>query len=88
MTATGHEPPEFECIDCDRYFGSQQAVNQHMDALDHWGGYPCDDCSDTFSDEKNLREHEEVKHFYCSPCDQYFQSYDNIRTVRPRFPAR
>ncbi|RMI99085.1 hypothetical protein BHE90_017173 [Fusarium euwallaceae] len=36
MDATGHNPPDFECDTCDRYFGNQHAVNQHMTDVDHW----------------------------------------------------
>lgn len=81
MAAKRHEPPAFECDRCDRYFQSESAVNQHMDALGHWDGsdYECDDCSGVFSDEEHLRDHEVVEHFYCDPCDQYFQSYNNIK---------
>jgi hypothetical protein len=33
--ATDHLPPEFECDTCPRWFGSQQACNQHMRDKSH-----------------------------------------------------
>ena len=61
-----------------------------MDALDHWGDdnddyymYECDDCYDTFSDKETLRDHEAEVHYYCDPCDRYFQNYNNISVASP-----
>ncbi|KAH8171557.1 c2H2-type zinc finger domain-containing protein [Sarocladium implicatum] len=86
MKATGHEPPPFECNYCDRFFASQKAVNQHMDALNHWNitEYECDieSCSDAFSEEGDLREHEVTEHYYCDDCDQFFQDYNSIKHHR------
>ncbi|KAL5936775.1 hypothetical protein ACKVV1_011469, partial [Pyricularia oryzae] len=58
-----------------------EAVNQHMDALGHWAEseYECDDCSDAFSEEENLRDHEISEHFYCDLHDRYFQDENSIR---------
>ncbi|KFH41731.1 Zinc finger protein OZF-like protein [Hapsidospora chrysogenum ATCC 11550] len=88
MDATGHVPPAFECDTCDRYFGSQHAVIQHMTALGHWAessesgqpplGFACDDCDAAFYDEEDLRGHEVKAHLYCHDCDRYFQSWNNI----------
>ncbi|WYZ40882.1 hypothetical protein EsH8_IV_001223 [Colletotrichum jinshuiense] len=58
-----------------------------MDFMGHWDDsfseespqYECDDCSDGFSDEEDLRDHEVEVHHYCDPCRRYFQSYNNIR---------
>lgn len=97
MNAVGHCPPDFECDTCDRYFGSEQAVNQHMNAMEHWAEssefseseepeLECDDCEDTFYDEDDLRDHETKKHFYCDPCDRYFQDYNSINQVFPVSP--
>ncbi|EJP61119.1 zinc finger protein [Beauveria bassiana ARSEF 2860] len=86
MDATGHYPPDFECDTCDRYFGSQHAVDQHMTDLGHWAesseadepDYECDDCNASFYDEEDLRDHDVKEHFYCDPCDRYFQCWGNI----------
>ncbi|KFA80211.1 hypothetical protein S40288_09890 [Stachybotrys chartarum IBT 40288] len=61
LKAKGHQAPPFECNCCDRYFGGQHAVEQHMNALGHWVDedyYECDDCSETFPDEQELHDHE------------------------------
>ncbi|KAK6209831.1 zinc finger protein [Colletotrichum tabaci] len=87
LDATGHWVPDSECDTCDRFFGSRQAVEQHMDALSHWADdcssegaeHECDDCSDCFSDEEDLRDHEVQEHYFCQPCDRYFQNYNNVR---------
>ncbi|KAK1585442.1 uncharacterized protein LY79DRAFT_268288 [Colletotrichum navitas] len=88
LNATGHQVPSNECDTCDRFFGSSQAVQQHMNALNHWASdvsdddgpvFECDDCYDCFSDEDDLREHEVQDHYYCDPCDRYFQNHNNIR---------
>ncbi|KAJ0160502.1 MDS1 and EVI1 complex locus protein EVI1 [Colletotrichum tanaceti] len=87
LDATGHDVPDNECDSCDRYFGSRQAVEQHMNALCHWtqdsssegAEYQCDDCSDCFSEEEDLHDHEVRDHYYCDPCDRYFQNHNNIR---------
>ncbi|GKT47751.1 PR domain zinc finger protein 16 [Colletotrichum spaethianum] len=87
LNATGHQIPLNECESCDRYFCNRHAVEQHMDALSHWAsdvdtddpGYECDDCSDCFSDEEDLRDHEVQDHHYCDPCDRYFKNYNSIR---------
>ncbi|KAF7514855.1 hypothetical protein G7054_g14943 [Neopestalotiopsis clavispora] len=34
VAAKFHEMPDFECDTCHRYYGSQHAVDQYMDALD------------------------------------------------------
>ncbi|GAB0145854.1 hypothetical protein EsHS_00006273 [Epichloe bromicola] len=86
MDATGHCPPDYECQTCDRYFGSWHAVCQHMTDVGHWAEssesdgpeYQCDDCGDAFYNEADLRDHEVEEHFYCDPCDRYFQSSNNI----------
>ncbi|ROT35422.1 hypothetical protein SODALDRAFT_65686 [Sodiomyces alkalinus F11] len=74
--------PEFECNTCGRDFGSHQALNLHMDALDHGVDHECDDCSDIFSDEEDLRDHELSEHYYCDPCDKYFGGWNAINNHR------
>ncbi|EWY79369.1 hypothetical protein FOYG_17469 [Fusarium oxysporum NRRL 32931] len=89
MNATGHEAPEFECETCDRYFGSQKAVEQHMNDLDHWDEssesedivYECDHCDDKFDDENELHNHEAQDHFYCVLCSRPFQDRHSITQV-------
>ncbi|KAL0929921.1 zinc finger protein [Colletotrichum truncatum] len=91
VAAKFHEVPDFECDSCDRYFQSQQAVEQHMNALDHWAesasdeaDYYCDydSCSEGFGDEEELRNHEIEEHFYCDSCDREFQDLNSIKMHR------
>ncbi|GJC86082.1 PR domain zinc finger protein 16 [Colletotrichum liriopes] len=87
LDATGHQIPANECDSCDRFFCTRHAVEQHMNALSHWASdvsdndpeHECDDCSDCFSDEEDLRDHEVQNHYYCKPCNRYFQNHNNIR---------
>ncbi|OHW96406.1 zinc finger protein [Colletotrichum incanum] len=91
VAAKFHQVPDFECESCERYFNSQKAVEQHMDALDHWAdsasdepGHYCDydACSEVFDDEEELRDHEVEEHFYCDPCDREFQDLNSIKMHR------
>lgn len=96
LAAKYHEVPDFECDSCDRYFGSQRAVEQHMDALGHWadsasdepGHYrdhtycSCYQCGEFFRDDEEMRDHEIRDHFYCVECDRQFESLNNINMVR------
>ncbi|KAF9869302.1 hypothetical protein CkaCkLH20_13219 [Colletotrichum karsti] len=86
LDATGHDIPDFECETCDRYFHSQGAVEQHMNALNHWADsdsedsldWECDDCDSAFYEEGDLRQHEHEQHFKCNLCDRYFQNRNNL----------
>lgn len=86
MDATGHEPPDFECDTCDHYFGSQKAVDQHMNDLGHWDEssesegpvHDCDYCDDAFDDIDDLRTHEVEEHLYCVDCDRSFRDRNSI----------
>ncbi|OHE92503.1 hypothetical protein CORC01_12221 [Colletotrichum orchidophilum] len=85
--ATGHCEPPYECETCDRYFGSRQAVDQHMNALDHWQEsssqgdpeYECHVCHDRFFDEQDRSDHEVQEHHFCEPCDRWFENLNSIR---------
>ncbi|KAF4446724.1 hypothetical protein F53441_9657 [Fusarium austroafricanum] len=93
MNATGHEPPDFECDTCGKYFGSQMAVEQHMNDLGHWAEssesegsvYECDHCDDAFDEENDMRDHEAEQHFYCVACKCPFQDWNSINQVRTNF---
>ncbi|KAF4894952.1 Zinc finger protein 26 [Colletotrichum fructicola] len=94
VAAKFHQAPDFECDTCDRYFGSSTAVEQHMNALDHWaesssnssGGseYDCyyDGCTECFDDEQELQDHEIHEHYYCSSCDRDFDNANSIKMHR------
>lgn len=94
VAAKFHKAPDFECNSCDRYFGSHTAVQQHMNALDHWAEssstssdgseYDCyyDGCTECFDDEQELQHHQVHEHYYCSSCDRDFDSANSIKMVR------
>ncbi|OLN83403.1 Zinc finger and BTB domain-containing protein 17 [Colletotrichum chlorophyti] len=85
LDATGHRAPEFECDTCDRYYKNRRSVEWHMDYYDHWSQdvssdeWGCVNCGDVYSDEEYLRDHEVRDHFYCDPCNRYFDTWNNIR---------
>lgn len=86
MDALGHWGPRFNCDTCDRHFTTSIGRDQHMDALGHWGPDDVDDCgctvcSDVFDDEDEAAQHEADQHFFCRPCDHYFQAYSDIGSV-------
>jgi hypothetical protein len=45
-------PPLFECDDCDRSFGSQQALDQHLNSPAHALVFECDDCDSSFGSQQ------------------------------------
>lgn len=81
---TGHCSPEFECPSCPRWFNSEQACEQHIDATGHYwetwdsDGYGCRCCMDTWATEMDRDDHEQEDHFYCSECDRFFDSYYSL----------
>ncbi|CZR66988.1 uncharacterized protein PAC_16887 [Phialocephala subalpina] len=64
----------FECDDCNRYFGSQNALNQHLDSPAHI--FECDDCDRFFKSEQALNQHlnSSAHAFECDDCDRCFKS--------------
>jgi hypothetical protein len=71
---------EDECETCGREFGSQQAADQHMNALDHWGPrYECDTCDREFFTQRSADQHmDDTGHqepqFKCETCDRRFHT--------------
>ena len=67
-----------------------------MTDVDHWAEsgsdkqeYECDDCDEAFCEEDDLRDHEVKEHFYCDPCDRYFQDWNRHQSgVFPLSPFR
>ncbi|KAM4061858.1 putative zinc finger protein [Hirsutella rhossiliensis] len=79
--STGHSRPSFECDVCPRWFGSQQACNQHMRDTGHWQTverYECACCYDTWPTEEQCTEHEHQDHNYCAECNRTFQNFNNL----------
>lgn len=78
--ATGHEPPQFECPTCSRWFYSPNARRQHANDANHWP-IECSVCDETFATQEACEEHEQDWHLYCGPCGRYFQSANNLKMV-------
>ncbi|KND90257.1 PR domain zinc finger protein 16, partial [Tolypocladium ophioglossoides CBS 100239] len=76
--ATGHSEPDFECDSCPRWFNSKKALEQHMDATDHWS-FECACCDENWSTEEECTEHEHNDHLYCSDCNRFFQHWSNLQ---------
>src|SRR4051794_9039566 len=45
------------CQNCDRTFGSQQALQQHRNSPAHVPVYGCDDCKRSFGSQHALQHH-------------------------------
>ncbi|EJT47568.1 hypothetical protein A1Q1_03589 [Trichosporon asahii var. asahii CBS 2479] len=65
--------PTFECETCPRYFKTDAARWQHMDACNHFS-IECDMCDETWPTMDMLREHERDDHDYwhCEECGDGF----------------
>lgn len=81
--ARNHLDSEFECLRCEREFNSQNALDQHMNALGHWpppSKHKCETCDETFVEKRTAREHMDYwEHwkglrFECQSCDRTFSS--------------
>ncbi|OAL48484.1 hypothetical protein IQ07DRAFT_543416 [Pyrenochaeta sp. DS3sAY3a] len=70
----------YECETCTRDFGSQQAANQHMDALGHWEPrIECDSCYATFPTQEQVDDHMDdydhwLRRFECETCTSRFKT--------------
>ncbi|KAI5863606.1 hypothetical protein GGS23DRAFT_620380 [Durotheca rogersii] len=78
LDARGHGIPEHECDRCPKYFGSRAAVVQHMNDKNHWK-YQCGNCVETWPTQEALVDHEIGTHLFCSNCQRYFTSSNNIK---------
>ncbi|KAI1422462.1 hypothetical protein F5Y12DRAFT_717359 [Xylaria sp. FL1777] len=78
LRSTGHSAPEFECNRCSRYFGSERARFQHMDAMNHFE-WECSICDETWPTDGQRIEHEHDNHNYCSECQRTFMSHNNLK---------
>ncbi|KFY82975.1 hypothetical protein V498_08364, partial [Pseudogymnoascus sp. VKM F-4517 (FW-2822)] len=45
----------YGCVPCDRYFGSQHALQQHSDSPAH--NFDCDECDKSFGSQHALQQH-------------------------------
>jgi hypothetical protein len=74
----------FDCITCDRHFGSGTALQQHLrDSSAHSPSFDCDDCDRSFDREKVLQQHlrdspAHAPSFDCETCDRSFGSEEAL----------
>ncbi|KAH8691892.1 hypothetical protein BGW36DRAFT_431135 [Talaromyces proteolyticus] len=78
------------CALCDRLFGSQVALNQHLrDSPAHAASYECELCNRTFTSQDALQQHlrDSPVHFELpgTPLDMFFQTYSKF-TFDPSLP--
>ena len=67
------------CSRCNRYFGSQNAFEQHRG---NSGAHNiCYDCNLDFSTSESLIDHytDSNSHDYCAECDEHFEDGDELR---------
>jgi DNA-directed RNA polymerase subunit RPC12/RpoP len=83
MDINDHWDPDYSCPKCGRSFASENAMEQHQQALNHWK-YDCETCSRTFRDVDDCDEHMQTNgHFrnYCQPCDRSFINENALKMV-------
>ncbi|KAL2862243.1 C2H2-type zinc finger protein [Aspergillus lucknowensis] len=72
--------PWYECEVCTRTFRTQNACNQHMDAVGHWAPrYECETCTKTFCSSNAANQHmNSVGHWApkipCETCNSKFHT--------------
>ena len=80
INSTGHDIPDFECDSCPRYFNSEAARFQHMNAKNHFY-YECEICYETYPTDRMRTQHEYDDHDYCAECGKTFMNSNNLRMV-------
>ncbi|KAH8594480.1 hypothetical protein B0O99DRAFT_513835 [Bisporella sp. PMI_857] len=78
LRSTGHCAPSFECDSCARYFDSDKARFQHMNALNHFK-WECSICDETWPTSSQCTDHEHRDHNYCNECERTFINYNNLK---------
>ena len=80
------------CNDCDKYFGSNQAINYHQ-IIEHQQinlELPCSICDKTFKVEEGLDEHvrsvHTIKHVRCHMCHYKVVHDMDIASLYTRHP--
>ncbi|KAI0008992.1 hypothetical protein F4779DRAFT_628130 [Xylariaceae sp. FL0662B] len=78
ICSTGHRAPAFECDRCPRYFDSERARLQHMEALNHFE-WECSICDETWPTDHRRIQHEHEDHNYCGECQKTFMNHNNLK---------
>jgi uncharacterized protein YlaI len=73
----------FDCRTCDRHYGSETALQQHLrDSPVHAPSVNCHDCDRSFNNEEALRQHlrnSPAHAFDCDDCDLAFDSEEALQ---------
>jgi hypothetical protein len=68
------------CQSCDRYFGSQHALQQHLNSPAHI--FECDECDRSFGSQQALNQHlnspARAQVYECDDCDRSFSSQQSL----------
>lgn len=69
----------FECNECDRRFGSQHALQQHLNSSAH--NFKYNECDRSFESKQALQQHLDspTHNFECDDCDKSFESQQALR---------
>lgn len=68
------------CDRCERYFGSESALDQHRaNSSQH---NICYDCDKDFATNQGLTQHfvQSPRHHYCQDCEEDFDDEDDLET--------
>lgn len=70
------------CVPCNRNFGSEDALNQHLRYSPAHPSFECEDCNRSFSSEEALEQHlrDSPAHpsFECENCNRSFSSEEAL----------
>lgn len=81
--ATGHSQPTYECERCPSWFRSMDALDRHMNALNHFEVvYETPYSGETWLFGEELVRDQPVQHHYCNECDRHFINANNLKMVR------
>jgi len=69
------------CQPCDRYFGGQRALQQHLNSPAHHI-FECDECDRSFDSQQALNQHinspAHIPVYECDECDRSFSSQQSL----------
>ncbi|KAK5657602.1 hypothetical protein OQA88_3181 [Cercophora sp. LCS_1] len=74
----------FICEPCDRTFGTQGSLQQHLQNSPWHNQYPCTPCDRVFKTQDGLRRHlqsspRHKKNQHCEICDRHFNTFDSLQ---------
>jgi hypothetical protein len=74
----------FVCGPCDKFFGNQKGLQQHLEDSPSHYQYTCESCRYSFKTQDRLEQHmrDAPRHKdnqYCEVCDRYFNRVDSLQ---------